>query len=68
MRCDLRASSSNRLGFRREILEERSHVFFFFHVVGLAFRGKLIEGEVSEELHRKDADLLWKVRLFNYLA
>ena len=30
--------------------------------------GKLIEGEVSEELHSKDADLLWKVRLFNYLA
>ena len=30
--------------------------------------GKLIEGEVSEELHRKDADLLWKIRLFNYLA
>ena len=43
-------------------------MFFFFHVVGLAFRGKLIEGELSEELHRKDADLLWKVRLFNYLA
>ena len=41
---------------------------FFFHVVGLAFMGKLIEGEVSEELHSKDADLLWKVRLFNYLA
>ena len=67
MRCDLRASNSNSLGFRREILEERIRVFFF-HVVGLAFMGKLIEGEVSEELHSKDADLLWKVRLFNYLA
>lgn len=41
---------------------------FFFHMVGLAFRGKLIEGELSEELHRKDTDLLWKVRLVNYLA
>lgn len=67
MRCDLRASSSSRLRFRKEIQEERSHVFFF-HVVGLAFRGKLIEGELSEELHRKDTDLLWKVRLVNYLA
>lgn len=41
---------------------------FFFYVVGLVFRGKLIEGELSEEFYRKDIDLFWKVRFVNYLV